>query len=302
MEKLVWPKIVFGVHCAYCARENTDDARCCRVCGAGMATELSLNIPEASPLNASDRTLDIQGTIHTKGWKVGFAIAFVGLGIFLIYLPLVQGVTSGGFHFHSEIDILWPITSFIIAAWLPYNKYIYVDFADRQIVIIKNYGPFEISKLCRPFTDFCIVVGSLRCCNDGLGPYTFKCSVGLKPVDRVTVLWVRSFLQIKGELPRAAYEFARKLQEMTGLPDFDERINTEREIARLIVAIRECPDYPVNEKIRLIGLLGGKFCWGTQGFFSTSCCVVMPNVNRVFPSSKAFANWVSNELLETLVL
>ncbi len=83
---------------------------------------------------------------------------------------------------------------------------------------------------------------------------------------------------------------------------FSERFNVEDETGRLILAIRTNPEYSLNEKIRLIELLGGQFCWETKGFFSTPCRVVMVNFNRVFSSKKDFENWVSNELVKKLAL
>lgn len=115
--------------CAYCGRENTDDAAHCRECGTAVATGSSAS--QALQLDASDQTLDIHGTInsYTKvGWKVGLAVAFVGLGI-VLWLPV------------DYIVRFYAIISFIIAAmlpYLPYNKHTYLDFTDRQIVTLER--------------------------------------------------------------------------------------------------------------------------------------------------------------------
>ena len=55
-------------------------------------------------------------------------------------------------------------------------------------------------------------------CHPDEGGYTYTGSVGLKPVDGRAVLWVKSFPTTQDEVPWATHEFARKLQEMTGLP------------------------------------------------------------------------------------
>ena len=56
------------------------------------------------------------------------------------------------------------------------------------------------------------------CHPGGEGPDTYTGCVGLKPVEGKAVLWVKNFPTTLDEVPRAAYEFAKKFQEMTGLP------------------------------------------------------------------------------------
>ena len=170
---------------------------------------------------ASNQTLDIEGTINTYTkvlWKVGWAVAFVGLGIFLwlqIDAPLLSATISEGEIGYGVVALL----SFIIAASLPLaeHTYTYLDFTDRQIVTVK-YRFSETSKRCRPLTDFSNIVVRHLCHPGGEGPDTYTGSVGLKPVDGRAVLWVKSFPTTQDEVPRTTHEFARQLQEMTGLP------------------------------------------------------------------------------------
>lgn len=171
---------------------------------------------------ASNQTLDIQGTIisyTSVAWRLGWAFAFVGLGIFLwlqIDAPLLSATISEG--------EMWcgvgALVSFIIAASLAFPKqtYIYLDFTNRQIVTVNHFAWFEPSRRCRPLTDFSHIVVRHLCHPDGEGGDTYTGSVGLKPVDGRAVLWVKSFPTTQDEVPRTAYEFARKLQEITGLP------------------------------------------------------------------------------------
>ncbi len=157
----------------------------------------------------TNQTLDIHGTInsYTKtGWKVGGAVAFLGLGIHL---------WDGG-------GVAFPVMSFIIGVLLPANKHTYLDFTGRQIVTVKHYAWFETSKLCYPLTDFCNIVVRYLCHTDSEGGDIYTGSVGLKPVDGRSVLWVKGFPTTEGKIPRTAYKFARKLQEMTGLPGAPE--------------------------------------------------------------------------------
>lgn len=203
----------------------------------------------------SNQTLDIEGTINTYtrvAWKLGWAVACVGLGIFLwsqseIAWPAVKARTvqeTDRFFSTSEEAILGmtfrenaqrreyeqrreydfllyrflPLIAFIIVAILPCNRHTYLHFSNRHIVTIKHYCGFETSKRCRPLTDFGTIVVRHLCHPGGEEPDTYTGSVGLKPVDGRAVLWVKSFPTTEDEVPRTAYEFARKLQEMTGLP------------------------------------------------------------------------------------
>ena len=166
----------------------------------------------------SNQTLDIEGTSNTYTkvfWKVGWAAALVGLGIFL-WLQMESP--------WSDIDLnsmllVCALLSFIIAPFVAFceHTYTYLDFTDRQIVTVK-YRFSETSKRCRPLTDFSHIVVRHLCHPGGEGEDTYTGSVGLKPVDGRAVLWVKSFPTTQDEVPRTAYEFARKLQEMTGLP------------------------------------------------------------------------------------
>ena len=171
---------------------------------------------------ASNQSLDIQGTIISYtgvAWRLGWAVALVGFGIFLwlqIDTPLLSATISEGDMWCGVGALL----SFIIAACLAFSKqtYIYLDFTGRQIVTVKHIAWFETSKRCRPLTDFSHIVVRHLCHTGGEGPDTYTGSVGLKPVDGRAVLWVKSFPTTQDEVPRTTHEFARKLEEMTGLP------------------------------------------------------------------------------------
>ena len=168
----------------------------------------------------SNQTLDIEGTINTYTkvrWKVAWAVALVGLGILL----WLQKEASGGWENSDGVCYgFFALLSFIIAPFVAFceHTYTYLDFTDRQIVTVKHRAWFEPSKRCRPLTDFSNIVVRHLCHTDGEGPDTYTGGVGLKPVDGKAVLWVKNFPTTQDEVPRAAYEFARKLQEMTGLP------------------------------------------------------------------------------------
>ncbi len=165
----------------------------------------------------TNQTLDIHGTTNSSekvAARLIGAVACVGLGTYLLlHVETSWPLSETIFVVHTVALIL-----FIIAAIFPYNEHAYVDFTDRQILTLKHYCGFEISKRCRPLTDFSNIVVRHLCHPGGEGPDTYTGSVGLKPVDGRAVLWVKSFPTTEDEVPRTAYEFARKLQEMTGLP------------------------------------------------------------------------------------
>ena len=170
---------------------------------------------------ASNQTLDIEGTINTYTkvlWKVGWAVALVGLGIGILLWVQMENLWSTPSEYDFLMSIFLPVIAFIIAAVLPYNGHTYLDFSNRQIVTFKHYCGFETSKRCRPLTDFSHIVVRHLCHPGGEGEDTYTGSVGLKPVDGRAVLWVKSFPTTQDEVPRTTHEFARKLQKMTGLP------------------------------------------------------------------------------------
>ena len=169
----------------------------------------------------SNQTLDIQGTSYRKvGQKVGWGVALVGLGIGLFWwaIPINRfdldstGLVLGIFLTFSASSIFFGVWCFFP------NEHTYLDFTDRRIVTLKHWLWFEPSRRCRPLTDFGTIVVRHLCHPGGEGPDTYTGSVGLKPVDGRAVLWVKSFPTTQDEVPRTTHEFARKLEEMTGLP------------------------------------------------------------------------------------
>jgi hypothetical protein len=162
------------------------------------------------------QTLDIQGTINSYRkvafWKLGGAVALASIGIVL------WSAGSSNYEFSAMAFVAFGF-SFIFALSMAISKdtYIYLDFTDRQIVTVEHYAWIETSKRCRPLTDFTNIVVRHLCHPGGEEEDTYTGSVGLKPVDGRAVLWVKSFPTTQDEVPRTAHEFARKLQEMTGL-------------------------------------------------------------------------------------
>ena len=163
----------------------------------------------------SNQTLDIQGTVNSHRkyalWMVCGVVATGIIGILLLFSGMETGEVPGG---------VFLLFSFVFALSLAFTKqpYVYMDFSDRQIVTVERYAGFETSKRCRPLTDFSHIVVRHLCHSEGEGPDTYTDGVGLKPVDGKAVLWVKNFPTTQDEVPRTAYEFARELQELTGLP------------------------------------------------------------------------------------
>ena len=163
--------------------------------------------------NTSKQTLDIHGTINSStkvAERVVWTVACVGLGIYL----WLNVETS----WSPETSYIVAVIAFLIAAMLPCNEHSYLDFTDRQIVTSKHYCGFKINQRCRPLADFSNIVVRHLCDSSGEGEPTYTGSVGLKPLYGGPVLWVKSFPTTQDEVPRAAYQFARSLQEVTGLP------------------------------------------------------------------------------------
>lgn len=203
--------------CPKCKAKCEDNFDSCWSCGIGC----DVTPPDAAPASArptrpeSAETLDIAGTKNSSekvATRLIWAVACVGLGTYLLLLVETSWSTDT-----SLTVYVLALISFIIATHLPYNEHVYFDFTDRQILTLKHYCGFEISKRCRPLTDFRNIVVR-HICHSSEGSDTYTGSVGLKPVDGGAVLWVKSFPTTEDEVPRTAYEFARKLQEMTGFP------------------------------------------------------------------------------------
>jgi len=168
-------------------------------------------------------TLDIRGRLVSKTeirLRVGAMVTLLALGVFLLYslkAAILPSVPSDG---SREAWYFVIALSFILVApFLPSCcEHTYLDFAERQIITVKNYGWHETLRNCRPLTDFSHIVVRHLCHPGGEEPDTFTGSVGLKPLDRGPILWVKDFNTNQDEVPPAAEEFARKLQKLTGLP------------------------------------------------------------------------------------
>ena len=110
------------------------------------------------------------------------------------------------------------LVCFVTGCALPRNKRRMIDLAGRQVIVVSSYAWIEVNKRTRPLSDFSHIVVRHLCHSDGEGAGSYTGGVGFKPVDGKAVLWVKNFPTTEEEVPRAAYAFAKQLQEMTGLP------------------------------------------------------------------------------------
>jgi hypothetical protein len=168
----------------------------------------------------TNQPLDIQGTQFNYAvatYKLALSAACIGLGIFL--WPLRENTFFGLESFDAQGGA-WTIASipWIIAAILPYKAHTFLDFVNGQIVTLKYYGWFRTSDHRRSLTDFCRIVVRHVCHPGGEGPDTFTGSVGLKPTDGGAVFWLKDFSTTQDEMPREAYEYARRLKDLLPLP------------------------------------------------------------------------------------
>jgi len=166
-------------------------------------------------------TLSIQGAPTTKTeirLRVGAAVTLLALGVFSLYL-LKTGSSLGVPGDGSREAWYFTIAFFslLLAPFLPScSEHTYLDFAGRQIITVKNYAWRKTITNCRPLSDFShIVVRHL--CHPDEGRDTYTGSVGLKPVDGGSILWVKDFDTNEDKVPPAAEEFASALQKLTGL-------------------------------------------------------------------------------------
>jgi hypothetical protein len=168
-------------------------------------------------------TLNIRGRLTTKTeirLRVGAAVTLLALGVFSVYMLMAASPSSVPSDGSREAWLfVLACFSFLLAPFLPScGEHTYLDFAERKIITVKNYGWHETVRKCRPLTDFShIVVRHL--CHPGVeGPDTFTGSVGLKPLDGGPILWVKDFDTNRDQVAPAAEEFASKLHKLTGLP------------------------------------------------------------------------------------
>lgn len=164
----------------------------------------------------TEHTLHISGKPNDPCGRIVFAMGLVALGIFLWTRMEASWVNA------TERDMAYGVfaaLSFIIAFIIPRNSHSYLDFKARQIVTIKHYAWLETARVSRPLTEFGRIVIRHLCHAGGEGPDTYTGSVGLKPLDKSPVLWVKNYQATQDEVPRESYEFARKLKKLTGLSD-----------------------------------------------------------------------------------
>jgi hypothetical protein len=168
-------------------------------------------------------TLDIRGRPITKTeirLRVGAAVSLLAVGVFISYLlaaAFASGVSGDGSR--EAWYFVCAFCSFLLAPFLlSCSEHTYLDFGERQIVTEKNYAWRKTITNCRPLTDFGHIMVRQLCHPGGEGPDTFTGSVGLKPLDGGSILWVKDFDTNEDKLPPAAEEFASQLQKLTGLP------------------------------------------------------------------------------------
>jgi hypothetical protein len=170
----------------------------------------------------ANQTLDLHGRLVTKTeirLRVGAAVILLALGVFALYLLKTGsslGVPSDGSREAWYFTIAF--FSFLLAPFLPScSEHTYLDFAERKVITVQSYAWHNTMRNCRPLTDFShIVVRHL--CHPDEGGETFTGSIGLKPLGRGPILWVKDFDTTQDAVPPAAEEFARRLKELTGLP------------------------------------------------------------------------------------
>ncbi len=153
--------------------------------------------------------------------RVILASACLALGLGLFAWFLKGGSWSTFFENDSGLLAVFAVVSIMVAAAILFGEpsmHTYLDLTNRQIVTVRFTAFHEKSKLCRPLKEFRSVVVRHLCHPGGEGPDTFTGSVGFKPLEGKTVLWLVSFPTNEDEVPRDAYVFAKHLQELTGLP------------------------------------------------------------------------------------
>jgi hypothetical protein len=199
--------------CPYCQARVPFGTGCCPNC------------LRAQPNATTDTmTLDIHGRPITKTeirLRVGAAVTLLALGVFSVYTLNAAGPSSVLSDGSREAwFFVLAFFSFLLAPFLPAcSEHTYLDFGERKIITAKNYAWRKTITNCRPLTDFGhIMVRHLCHPAYGEGPDTFTGSVGLKPLDGGSVLWVKNFDTNEDKVPPAAEEFARQLQKLTGLP------------------------------------------------------------------------------------
>ena len=197
--------------CPYCQARVPFGTGCCPNCLRSQ--------PDAT---TEPMTLDIRGRPITKTeirLRVGAAVSLLAEGAFVSYLLAAaspSGVSSDGSR-EAWLFVL-AFFSFLLAPFLPScSEHTYLDFGERKIITVKNYAWHRTIRNCRPLTDFShIMVRHL--CHPDEGRDTYTGSVGLKPLDGSSILWVKDFDTNEDKVPPAAEEFASNLQKLTGLP------------------------------------------------------------------------------------
>ena len=175
---------------------------------------------------ATQRTLDIQGTVdghkRSASVKVGLVILFGWLATVLWpegktlsdLTPKELDETGAGASAICLICALVTAGCFFRCK----GTYVYLDFKGRRIVTVDHLAWWETTRHHRPLTDFSHIVIRHLCHPGGEADDTYTGSVGLKPADAKTVLWVKSFPTTQDEVPRDTFDFATQLRESTGLP------------------------------------------------------------------------------------
>lgn len=87
-----------------------------------------------------------------------------------------------------------------------------------------------------------------------------------------------------------------KIYRDFGLQSLAEENRRSVQARRLAELIRKNPRTPIDEKIELLHLLGGRFEWD-KGFFSSSCRARLNFVDYTFTDAEAFSQWIDRDVI-----
>jgi len=168
---------------------------------------------EESP--ALPETLSIEGNPRTGGgWKILASVFFVCLGCWVLYGVVTS---TGKADDTTGLVCLLAAISILIGFAIPCNAHAYLDLTRRELIRETHYAGFEVSSRRLPFAGFqAIVVRHLV--HEGEGETSYTGSVGFKPVDTGSVVWLKHFSASADEIPAEAHAYALDLHMLTGIP------------------------------------------------------------------------------------
>lgn len=116
------------------------------------------------------------------------------------------------------------LTLVLVGLCQPAQEFEYVDFLSGKLVKRKWYLGYSTFHRELSLTTFGSVVLRHVCHPGGEGEDTYTGSVGLKPVERAAVRWIKEFPTTKDEVPTQSVRFARELAARLKLP-YDDRFH-----------------------------------------------------------------------------